>query len=253
MSETPYLVRNPPARSQFRSPRRAKLTGCIVVHTAESTPDTAGPDTGAENVANFIRTRSTPGSYHKLSDSDSRIQLVRFDDEAYGDGTGSNPWAIHISAATQAAQWLKLPQAWRDACVANMAKDAADAARHIKAKEGITVPARRISKAQSDNGLPGFIPHGDRDPGRRTDPGFHFPWAQFLRLFDEEMNPEPEPQTRGKRIDRQIEDTRQDIRILKKAKANARSKGKKWKARKIRRAIMASRLKLAALRAIKPR
>lgn len=251
MSETPYLVTNRPARSQFRHPRRENLSGIIEVHTAENTPDTFGPDTGAEAVANFIKNRSTPGSYHRLSDSDSRILLVGYGDEAYGDGTGMNPHVIHISSATRASQWSQLTAEYQDAMIRNMAKDAADAAKHTKAKTGIVVPARRISKAQALNKLPGFLAHGDSDPGRRFDPGPSFPWKKFLKYYEEEMH--PGVWTRGARIDRQIEDTKQDIKILKKAKANAKESGKKWKARKIRRAIVASRAKLAALKAIKPR
>lgn len=179
----PYLVVNPPHIRQFRSPRRATPTGLIVVHTAESAPDEHGPDDGTVNVARFIRDRDTYGSYHWLADSDSRLQLVPYDAEAYGDGTGSNPFAIHVSAATQAHRWPTLAKAWRDGCVRQMAEAAAESARWLEAEHGITVPARRVTRAESDWGVAGFIAHGDRDPGRRTDPGAAFPWDVFLRHF----------------------------------------------------------------------
>lgn len=186
----PYLVTNPPKRRQFRA-RTRKPTGLLVVHTAESEPDQSGPDTGADAVARFIRDRSDPGSYHTLADSDSRLQLVPYDQAAYGDGTGSNEFGIHISAATQAAKWPTLPKAWRDGAVRQMAKAAADAARWLKKTHGIDVPARRVTKAQSDAGHAGFISHGERDPGRRTDPGKDFPWDDFLAAFREEMGQSP--------------------------------------------------------------
>ena len=33
----------------------------------------------------------------------------------------------------------------------------------------------------------GFISHGERDPGRRSDPGAGFPWDEFLERFAEKM------------------------------------------------------------------
>jgi len=188
-----YLQDNPPRQTQFR-PRRAKPTGLIVIHTAESATDTVGEDTGADAVAGFIRTRSDYGSYHVLCDSDSRLRLVPFTHAAYGDGTGSNEFAIHVSAATAAHMWPRMSKARRDGFIRQMAEGAATAARWLQKTHGITVPARRVTKAQSDQGMAGFISHGERDPGRRTDPGKDFPWEQFLAEFSRAMKPKPKPQ-----------------------------------------------------------
>ncbi|MEL6983709.1 MAG: N-acetylmuramoyl-L-alanine amidase, partial [Actinomycetota bacterium] len=106
-----YLEDNPPARSQFRVGRRDPVKSVIVVHTAESGTDLSGPDAKAEGVASFIRGRSDAGSYHLIGDSDSIIQLIRFDNEAFHDRTGSNRWAIGISLAMNAADWSGLPAA----------------------------------------------------------------------------------------------------------------------------------------------
>lgn len=185
---TPYLIAHPPRLTQFRRPRREAPSGVCVVHTAESTPDWVGPDAGAESVARFIQGRDTYGSYHDLVDSDTIVQLVPYDAEAYGDGTGSNPHAYHVSAATQAAKWGQAPREWREATVRNMAHAAATYARWIKRTEGVTIPARRITRAQSEARVPGFISHGERDPGRRTDPGTSFPWDLFLSAYSAELN-----------------------------------------------------------------
>ena len=191
----PYLITHPPKRRQFRA-RTRKPTGLLVIHTAESAPDVVGPDTGTDSVARFIAGRADPGSYHVLADSDSRLQLVPYDQAAYGDGTGSNEFAIHLSVATQAAKWPQLPKAWRDGAVRQLAKAAAEAARWVKIEHGIVVPAARVTRAQSDQGRPGLISHGERDPGRRTDPGAGFPWAAFLQAFREEMDrAKPAPPT----------------------------------------------------------
>lgn len=182
-----YLETHTARQRQFRRPRRAAPSGVVVVHTAESAPDTAGPDTGAENVARFIAGRSDYGSYHDLCDSDSIVQLVPYDAEAYGDGTGSNPHAYHVSAATQAHRWPTLSQAWREGTVRNMAAAAANYARWLRAEHGIEIPARRITRAQSEARVPGFLSHGERDPGRRTDPGQDFPWSLFLTTYADLM------------------------------------------------------------------
>ena len=178
-----YLELHPPKVRQFRRPRRATPSGLLVIHTAESILDTVGPDTGAEGVARFIANRSDYGSYHRLVDGDSIVALVPFDAEAYGDGTGSNPFAIHISFACHSVDWPRMSEEKRTAFLRNGAKAAAEAARWLQDEHGIEVPPARVSRAESDRREPGFISHGERDPGRRSDPGADFPWAQFMREF----------------------------------------------------------------------
>lgn len=180
-----YLDDHPPARTQFRQ-RYATPSGLIVVHTAESALDAIGEDTGAEGVADFIRRRSDPGSYHRLVDSDSIVPLVRFEMAAYGDGTGSNEFAIHLSFACRAADWPGMDPALREAFLVNGAHVAREAAAWLREHHDITVPARRVTRTQSDQRAAGFISHGERDPDRRTDPGPAFPWDRFLTLYAQE-------------------------------------------------------------------
>jgi hypothetical protein len=182
-----YLEDYPPRIRQFRSPRRAKPSGVMVVHTAEWLPDWAGLDGAAEATADFIVRRTTYGSYHDLCDSDSIIQLVPYSAEAFHDGTGSNPHSYGVSAATQAAKWMAAPSTWRDLTVRNMAKASARYARWIRTEHGVIVPARRITRAQSEDRVPGFLSHAERDPDRRTDPGKSFPWSDFLAYYAAEM------------------------------------------------------------------
>lgn len=189
-----YLDDHPPRRSQFRCPRRSTLSGVIVVHTAENSPDWSPPDTGAEAVAKFIVGRPDPGSYHDLVDSDTVVNLVRYDCEAFHDGTGSNPHSLGLSFATTAARWPTMPEAWTVAAIRNGARAAATMAAHVKARTGIVIPPRRITRAQSEARVPGFISHAERDPGRRSDPGARFPWALFLAEYARLTSAgEPEP------------------------------------------------------------
>ena len=200
-----YLIDHPPASRQYRSPRRETPSGVIVVHTAESGPDTIPEDRGAENVAAFIAHRSDPGSYHALVDADSIIQLVRYTDEAFHDATGSNPHSFGLSAATQAHKWGTLPDWWVDGVIENMAAAAVAYARWVAREHDITIPARRITREQSENREPGFISHAERDPARRTDPGEGFPWAAFLKEYEDQMN----PTLRGEKVDQALALTRQ--------------------------------------------
>lgn len=183
-----YLIDHPPRRDQFRR-RSQTISGVIVVHTAENIPDTIGPDGAAEAVARFIQGRSDPGSYHSLSDSDSEVELVPWQLAAYGDGTGSNEHAIHISAATRAAQWARMSREWKTGTVRNMARAAHRYSNALESVHGVRIPARRVTKAESDRRKEGFISHGERDPGRRSDPGPDFPWDMFFDFYTDLENP----------------------------------------------------------------
>jgi hypothetical protein len=175
-----YLAAHDTALAQYRSPRRARPTGLVCVHTAESILDTIGPDTGAEAVAEWMTRRTGYGSYHDLADSDSVIQLVDYGDEAFHDGTGSNPYSLSISFALRASDWPKLTAPKRAGFLRQGAIAFTRQQAWLKAHGHPTTPLHRVTRAQSDAGLPGFISHAERDPSRRTDPGPFFPWDKFF-------------------------------------------------------------------------
>jgi len=153
--------------------------------------DILGPDTGAENVANFIRTRTTAGSYHDVVDSDSAVQLMPYEYQAFQDGTGSNPWALSISWAVRTTDWSRMSSSRRAAHLRQGALAFARQQAWLKSKGYPLTLLRRITKAESDRGYSGFIPHADRDPGRRTDPGVNFPWGEFFAACAAAVNPTP--------------------------------------------------------------
>lgn len=189
-----YLVDRRVTR-QYRTVRRAEVNGQITLHTAESILDLIGADAGAENVANFIATRPDYGSYHQIGDRDSIVVLAPFEFETwhdatrYPDGTRANSRSVGISLAMEAKDWPKLSAEHRGQLLWTMVAMAVDAARWYRDVHGIVVPARRLTKGESDRGVPGFIGHGHRDPKRRRDPGAEFPWAEFLALYAAEMFP----------------------------------------------------------------
>lgn len=180
----PYLLDHPPARRQYRSERRAKPSGAIVVHTFENVADLKPPDAKAETGAAYIANRTNaPGSYHTVVDSDSAVQLGYYRWEMFGEGTGGNRWALHLSYACQADRWKSYPDWWVEGAIEQGAIEADRMARWIKSERGIEVPARRITLSEYRNQRPGFIAHGTIDPTRRHDPGEDYLWELFLERF----------------------------------------------------------------------
>lgn len=186
-----WLDTHRPVRRQFTRPRRHPPSGVIVVHTAENVADDDRTDLGAEQVARFIQHRSTPGSYHWLVDSDSRIQLVDLGAEAYGERTGGNRWAVHLSFACRADQWSLLSDEWRQQAFTQAAMAVVDIIEWLKARQLPTPPLERIGVADYRARRPGFIGHGDIDPDRRTDPGVGFDWPGFFGQIGRQLDPPP--------------------------------------------------------------
>jgi hypothetical protein len=166
-----YLTEHRPARSQWFHRRNRPLTGCTLLHSTESMFDAMGADTGAENVAKFIQGRGTPGSYHDLVDSDSRVYLVDYEHGAFHDGTGSNHWALALAFAVRTIDWARMDPRKRAAILANGAEAFVDQQLYRRRIGAPLTRLRYISKAESDAGQSGFCCHGWRDPGRRSDPG----------------------------------------------------------------------------------
>lgn len=193
-----YLEQNPPNRPQFRVGRRDPgIRPVITVHTTESR---LAP---AANVAKFIANRDTPGSYHLVGDPAQIIQLVRFENEAFHDGTGSNRWSIGIALAMDANEWETLPKdsPRRRGLINVAAHMALDAAQWLT-RQGLQPPAPiHLEKRASElTTATGFISHARRDPTRRSDPGEHFPWTEFLDTYADLLSLEaptlPPPQLR---------------------------------------------------------
>lgn len=174
-----YLLDYNPGTPQYTYPRRGgdQLSGTCIVHTAECAMDLDGDDQSAEVCASFIANRADYGSYHRLVDSDSIIDMVPFEYEAWQDSETNN-WAVGISAAVQAGRWNEIPAERRDRIYRNMGAAAAEFVRHMAGK-GVTVPLRRISGAEARNRVPGFCAHGDSGL-YRSDPGAQFNWALFF-------------------------------------------------------------------------
>lgn len=181
-----YLLDYNPGTQQWGYPRRGgnQLSGTIIVHTAECLADNIGEDTSAEGCANMIANRADYGSYHCLCDSDSIIEMLPWEYEAWQDSETNN-WAVGISAALRTVDWLTMPADRRDKVYRNMALCAAKFVAYMATKD-ITVPLRRITGAEARARVPGFCAHGDSGIAR-TDPGVDFDWGLFFAYTAEAL------------------------------------------------------------------
>ena len=186
MSTGYYLLDHPNPNAPERGdgeywgyPTMNQTPRVIVVHSTESLADLNGPDSGAENVANWFATNNVTASYHTVTDSDSTVPCL----PAGLDGTtphtafhaaGANSFSLGLSMAVQAHTWPALPADW----VARVLdRAAAEAALWCSRWD---IPPVLITMEQAANGWKGIIGHGMWDPGSRSDPGAGFPWTDFL-------------------------------------------------------------------------
>lgn len=198
MSTGYILLDNPNRKRQYRTTRRAKPSGAIVIHTPEAGVDLKPPDSKAEDVLGWITRRDDYGSYHGGVDSDSIALGAPWDHEVWGssarapssgpfdddgDRLRSNSIAIHLFVACNAEDWEDLPAVWVDEAIQRLAILASNAAAWLQSEHGITVPARLGTRAMFWDLVPGFYYHGELQDDR-TDPGAAFPIGEFLAEFE---------------------------------------------------------------------
>jgi len=189
-----------PARSQWR--RRRGVVRVGMLHTTQARPDYLGEDFNAEKTAEWILTRSGPGSYHDITDRDSLVPFINptkfasfgcrsVDDIPYNDIT------VHQSMSTQAEEyrddegWIPPSVAPEDWTTNGKAQYALNGAI-ISARNSLwfNIPRRIITPGEIKRGHGGFITHGMADPGRRFDPGFsEHELGIYIDLMEALVNP----------------------------------------------------------------
>lgn len=167
-----YLLDHPPRTAQYRDPRRGRVEH-IMLHVTTQPFDLIGEDTHAEELAAYTTRRTTPGSYHSVSDRDSTVPMVPDHMEAFGSRHGWNETTWHHAIAGS-TDWDSLSDEHRAAYGIRAAEACARASR------AHDVPAVRANPATRSRG---FLGHADADPDRRTDPGWNdTEWNEFLRV-----------------------------------------------------------------------
>lgn len=170
-----FLVDHPnPVCPQWRTPRRAPLSGTVGVHTCEGVMDNVGVDTGAENVASWISTRSDYGSYHVIVDSDSTVDCVPDDYEAwhiaesdaFGAGMNSHSWGV--SAACRTVDWNP-DDPWTQATILRMGQAVAAFWRRNGFDPLDPNICRFLTRDEAKRRTPGLVLHGVVQPGDRSD------------------------------------------------------------------------------------
>lgn len=162
-----FLFRNPPAVSQGRSPRRARASGVIVVHTDEA-PQQPG---GALGTASFISRRRDYGCYHVIVDSTTAVRMLPpLDWETWGAASPSdtNTHAIHVAFRGQASRWGQNP-AYDEAAIQMAGREIAHIMTMLHGKDAYKF-VRWITRQDCINRVPGLVEHGTIQPGDRSDP-----------------------------------------------------------------------------------
>jgi hypothetical protein len=174
-----YLLDHPnPNTPQFRTPRRERASGVVVVHTDEA-PQQPG---GSLGTAQFIARRTDYGSYHTIVDSTTTTRLAPpITHEVWGAAQpyGTNSHALHLSFRGQRHRWGQDP-GYDDAAIKRAGVEiagwlrtlfAGDAAKYVRWLTVDDVVARRA----------GLVEHGTIQPGDRVDPWVRLPDQQAFR------------------------------------------------------------------------
>lgn len=162
-----WLLNNPPAVSQGRSPRRAKASGVIVVHTDEA-PQQPG---GAAGTASFIARRRDYGCYHVIVDSITAVRMLPpIEWETWGAASPSdtNTHAIHVAFRGQASRWGQNPS-YDEGAIQIAGKEIAHIMKMLHGNNAVQF-VRWISRQDCINRVPGLVEHGTIQPGDRSDP-----------------------------------------------------------------------------------
>jgi hypothetical protein len=157
----------------------------IVIHDTEGSSHAQSAEDGAAYDA-----RRTDGtSAHYFVDNNSIVQCVKTTDASHTALYNGNMKGIHYELCARASfsesKWLS-----PDYGLPMLKLAAKQVARDCIAWK---IPARKIGPSQMRNGEEGICGHVDvtyaypEDGGDHTDPGSNFPWPEFIRMVQDEM------------------------------------------------------------------
>ena len=212
-----YLLDHPnPAYPQTR-PRSAwgwpAPTGLVTVHTAEGPLDRIAPDTGAENVAAFIASRTDPGGYHVLVDTDSTIDMAPDHLMTWHTAAGNlNGPGWGISAACRSTEWDPDTE-WTRTIITRMGaaiRDFWTRQGHDPATSARWIPGRDVLAAGGR--VVGLVHHGDVQPGDRSDAWATHPRrAELDRMLIDAITGATQPDNEEEELMAAIDDIRAEF------------------------------------------
>lgn len=194
-------VAGDPATKPWYASRRVCQHGydrphLVVVHDPETLPDFTPPYDEAERIAKYGAS-TTRASWHDTIDADSIIPMLPPTYTAWH-VRGFNRCGIGLEVGAMSTTWTKAPDAWLTGVITNAAYRVAQHCATFEIDPVLMfIPGRRYASAINPKGT-GIVSHHVLDPGRRTDPGFGFPWDTFLERVhgflagdqgDDEMKP----------------------------------------------------------------
>jgi len=212
-----YLEDNPPASSQY-SDRLVEEVGLGYVHTAEGVMDNIGLDTGAENTAHFISTRTNPGCYGEIGDSDSIVKMIPYNKAAFHI-VSRDAYDVNLrhcsrsfSFATAAHLWGTDP-AWDASALALMGETMAEYFLDLASRRAgyeAEMSLRWLTQTEAGLRQPGLCLHGTSQPSDRTDAWVNNPLRPQLEatLIEEIskhiLTPSPVPPPKPPSVDRRL-------------------------------------------------
>lgn len=171
-----YLLDNPPRSPQFRTSRRAPMTGGVVLHTSEGGKD------DAQGTARFIARRGDPGSYHVIVSSTETIYMVPDTYETFsvaarptngGHSYNASTWNICIAGRSAD---LHPDDPWTQAILRRVASEV----RAFGFRNGFRFVDLARTVYADTNKTVGNGQHGDAQPSDRSDAWSRNPWRSAL-------------------------------------------------------------------------
>jgi N-acetyl-anhydromuramyl-L-alanine amidase AmpD len=168
--------------SRWYGHHRSSHVRVIVIHSTESPEAT----NGARNVARYFQTAKKAVSAHVVVDNKQAIRCVA-DNKAAWTAPGTNIDGLQIELVGTAKQ---SKYQWKDKYSTDMLKLAAKIAADWCFLYNI--PVVKLTVPQLIAGKRGFVGHVDVSKAYKKsdhyDPGPNFPWPEFLKLVENEIN-----------------------------------------------------------------
>ena len=171
--------------AKFTKGRNGKSVRLVVIHTME-TPETKGR---AKQVAAWFAGKTAPdASAHYCIDDLNVISTVLETDTAWAVGVQeANQVSVSLELAGQSSQTATQ---WKDAYSTGVLQNAAELTAQLCKKYNLPVVHVTGIGVKAGKGICGHadITKGYAVAGGHTDPGANFPWVDFLKLVQTELD-----------------------------------------------------------------